>query len=350
MKQFADLPKLDKSHIFDAIDAQPDQLRLQFADSMGDDVTPEWGQGLSSIVLAGMGGSALAADGIKNWLGSDLTVPFEIVRSYTLPGYVGPATLTILSSYSGDTEETLAALEAAEKRSARIVIMTAGGQLLERAQAKGYLTLKLPQVSQPRFAVMAGMRALACLLGDAGLAGERDLRRELQDAADWLDTAKFPLGLDNIAGEDNPAKKLALALQDKPVVIYGGQALRAAIYKWKIDINENAKQLAWCNVFPELNHNEFQGWIFPKEKALATVQLESSFENPRIKKRLEITHKLLREHGYRPEVIVAEGDTPLRQMLWMIMLGDYVSSYLGILNGIDPTPVDMVQDFKKELA
>lgn len=349
MTDFNSLTKLDKEHIFDAIDAQPDHLRLQFADSMGDDVTPEWGVGLTSIVLAGMGGSALAADGIRNWLGGTLSVPFEIVRGYTLPEYVGPATLTILSSFSGNTEETLAALEAAEKRSARIVIMTAGGKLLEIARAKGYLTLQLPQVSQPRFAVMAGMRALACLLGDAGLAGENDLRRELQDAGDWLDIAKSKLSLDN-PSDDNLARKMALALHGSPVVIYAGMSLRAAVYKWKININENAKQLAWCNVFPELNHNEFQGWVFPEKKHLNTVLLQSTFEHERIIKRLDITRAMLKEHGYEPLVVTAEGSTPLQQLLWSIMLGDYVSSYLGILNGVDPSPVAMVEEFKKKLG
>ena len=349
MNGFEDIPKLDKNHIFDAIDAQPNQLRQNYADEMSDDITPDWGEGIENIVLAGMGGSALGAELVLNWLGDKLTVPFQIVRGYNLPGYVTPKSLVILSSYSGNTEETLAAYLAARKRSARIVVMAHGGQLLEEARVNKHLVLQLPATNQPRFAALAQLRALVCLLSDAGLAGDVDLRRELEDAADWLDIAKSRFSLDN-QDDDNRAMQIARSLHGKPVVVYGGFGLRAAVYKWKIDINENAKQLAWCNVFPELNHNEFQGWIFPLTKHLATVQLQSPHENPRILRRLEVTRDMLKDHGYHPEVITAEGDTPLKSLLWTVMLGDYTSSYLGILNGIDPNPVDMVESFKKKLG
>ncbi len=343
------LQELDKEHIFDAIDDQPGQLRLNFADEMGQDITPAWAQGIENITLAGMGGSALAADVLKNWLDARLSIPFTIVRGYRLPGYVGPSSLVILSSYSGNTEETLAALSDAQKRSARIVIMTSGGQLLEIATEKKYMTLKLPVVTQPRFGVLAGLRALTCLVQDMGLVGDMDLRRELLQASDWLEVAKSRFSLDNLDG-DNPAVKTAEALVGKPVLVYSGQALCSSAYKWKININENAKQLAFYNLFPELNHNEYQGWLFPEDKQLAYVQLQASTENDRIKKRLQITADLLHEHGYQPQIIEAEGTTALEQILWTILYGDYVSAYLGILNGIAPTPVELVEQLKKKLV
>ncbi len=349
MNDLAKLSELDKYHIFDAVDAQPAHLRLNFADSMRDDVTSDWGEGLQNIILTGMGGSALSADILRSWLGSRLAVPFEVSRNYDLPNYVGPSTLVVVSSYSGNTEETLSALDDAQKRRARIVIMTAGGKLLEIAQEKGYFTLQLPQVSQPRLSVMAGLKALACLLSDLNLAGGTDLRRELIDTGDWLDIEKSKMSLDNF-DNDNLAIKIARTLVGKPVIIYGGPTLRAATYKWKIDINENSKQLAYCNVYPELNHNEYQGWLFPKTKHLAALQLESSLDHERVQKRFQITREILKVHGYDPVIVHAEGTTLIQQILWTILLGDYVSAYLGILNGIDPTPVDLVEELKHKLG
>lgn len=349
MKDFTNLQELDKHHIFDAVDVQPSHLRLNFADSMADDVIPSWGEGLENIVVAGMGGSALAGDIAKNWLGSRLAKPLEIIRGYDVAGYVGPTTLFIASSYSGNTEETLSALEQAEKRSARIMVMTAGGKLLEIAHAKKYSTLELPQVSQPRLSVFAGLKALTCVFSDLGWIGEMDVRRELLETANWLDVEKSMLSLDNLK-EGNLALALARHLHKFSAVIYGGPALHSAVYKWKIDINENAKQLAFCNVYPELNHNEYQGWLFPEKKLVASVQLESSLDSPRVLKRFDITREILASHGFEPIVVHAKGRTHIQQLLWTILLGDYVSSYLGILNGIDPTPVELVEELKKKLG
>ncbi|MCC7543675.1 bifunctional phosphoglucose/phosphomannose isomerase [bacterium] len=349
MKNLDSLLAHDKHNILGAVDAQPAHLRLNFADSMDQDITPSWGQGLQHIALAGMGGSALAADMARNWLASRLKVPFEIVRGYNLPEYVEAHSLVILSSYSGNTEETLAAYEDAKKRSARIVVMTAGGELLKRAEEAGHMLLKLPEVSQPRLSVFAGLKALACLLEDAGLTEGTDLRRELLDVADWLDIQKSQFNQDDVDGK-NLALDIAEQLVGKPVVIYGGMALRSAIYKWKIDINENAKQQAWCNAFPELNHNEMQGWLFSSEKTVTGVVLRSSLEHERILKRIDVMAEVLKGHGYEPIVVEAQGTTPLQQLLWTILLGDYMSSYLGMMNEIDPTPVELVEVFKKKLG
>ena len=349
MKDFTDLIQLDQHNIFHAIDAQPAHLRLNFADSMAQDVTPSWGEGIENFAVAGMGGSALAADIMRNWLSSRLAVPMEIVRGYDVPEYVGVKTIFVASSYSGNTEETLSALAQAEKRSARIVVMAAGGKLLEIARNKGYLTLELPQVSQPRLSVFAGLKALTCLVSDLGWVGEYDVRRELLETSDWLNLVKANVNLDNVKGK-NVAQELAEYLHGQAAVIYAGPTLRSAAYKWKIDINENAKQLAFCNTYPELNHNEYQGWLFPEQKALASIQLESSLDNARVQKRFEVTRQTLKAHGFVPKAVQAEGKTMIQQILWTILLGDYVSAYLALLNGVDPTPVELVETFKKKLG
>lgn len=346
MDKFKDLDSIDKSKIFDAIDAQPDQLRLNFADDLGSDIVPEMGEGIENIVLAGMGGSALAGDLAKNWLSNRLNKPFEIIRSYDLPDYINTRSLVIISSYSGNTEEALSALEEAEKFNAQIIIMSAGGKLSEIAKQKNYILFKLPKVSQPRLSVFAGLKALACMFEDFGFV-QSDLRRELLETANFLDIQKAAFGLDD--AYDNLAHKIALDLYGKPVIIYSGPVLKSAGHKWKIDINENAKQLAFANCFPELNHNEFQGWIFPEKKYFNSIVLISSLDSEKIKLRAKLTTQILKKHGFIPTEISSQGSNLIQHMLYGVILGDYVSAYLAVLNKVDPTPVDMVEHFKEKL-
>ena len=342
------IKELDKDDIFGMIGAQPDHLRRNFADTMHQDVTAEHGVGVQNIVLAGMGGSALAANIIKNWLYDNFVVPFEICRGYDLPDYIGPNSLVILSSYSGNTEETLNCYEKAKGQNAQIVIMTAGGKLKKLAEENDHFLLGLPENFQPRLAVLGGLKALACLFVDMKLVSSVDLRGQLINVADFLDKVKFDMSPDKEEG--NLAKEIAVKMAGKVGVIYSGSRLGSAAYKWKIDINENGKQLCFYNTYPELNHNEFQGWMFPEKKEIVSVQLESSLESKQMQKRMDITKKILKEHGFDPIIVQAKGETEIEQLLYTILLGDYVSAYVGIQNGINPTPVELVEKLKKDLG
>ena len=342
------IKELDKDDIFGMIGAQPDHLRRNFADTMHQDVTAEHGVGVQNIVLAGMGGSALAANIIKNWLYDNFVVPFEICRGYELPDYIGPNSLVILSSYSGNTEETLNCYEKAKGQNAQIVIMTAGGKLKKLAEENDHFLLGLPENFQPRLAVLGGLKALACLFEDMKLVSSVDLRGQLINVADFLDKVKFDMSPDKEEG--NLAKEIAVKMAGKVGVIYSGSRLGSAAYKWKIDINENGKQLCFYNTYPELNHNEFQGWMFPEKKEIVSVQLESSLESKQMQKRMDITKKILKEHGFDPIIVQAKGETEIEQLLYTILLGDYVSAYVGIQNGINPTPVELVEKLKKDLG
>lgn len=348
MATYDDLKKLDKHHIFDAIDAQPAQLRLNFADSMGDKLNLEMGLGVKNVIFAGMGGSALAGVIVKNWLSECLLVPLEVVRGYELPGYVGDRTLVIVSSASGNTEEALSCLKDAQRKNAHVIVMSSGGLLEQAAKKKVLLDIELQHYSQPRLGVFADVKALVCILENLGLSAKVDMRRELENVANFLDTQKAQWNLD--APDDNVARSIAKQLHGKTTIIYAGPTLASAGYKWKIDINENAKQMASCNVYPELNHNEMQGWLFPENKHAQVVELQSNLDNDRIKKRFVVTRQVLAKHGYEPIGVEVAGSTHIQQLLSTIMLGDYVSAYLGILNGIDPSPVDLVEKFKKELG
>lgn len=302
---------------------------------------------VKNIVLAGMGGSALAGKLSHSWPG--YKIPFEICSDYSAPQYVNKDTLFIASSYSGNTEETLSALSEAEKAGANIAVITSGGRLKEIAEEKDYTLVVLPEGYQPRSTAFYGLNALIAILNSYGLLDSDSLKNILKESADFIESevAQWKAEVNSL---NNPAKKLARELMGLSPVIYSGPFLWPAAYKWKISINENAKNVAWCNQYPEFNHNEFIGWSsHPVEKLYAVVDLRSSFDTPQITKRFEISDRLL--SGRRPaaHIIEAKGDTPIKQLLWMVVFGDFVSIYLALLNGLDPTPVELIEKLKSQL-
>ncbi len=299
--------------------------------------------GIQNVVLAGMGGSALPAVFLRSWPGT--LVPFDIVRDYELPSYVGKNTLFISSSYSGNTEETLAALADAESKGAQIVVIAAGGKLAAKATEKNYPTFTIPGGIQPRMSSFFFLAAFVQLLEPLGLI-PKGSQAELDSVADWLkdQTADWKA---EIPTAKNPAKQLALELIGKSVVVYSGPKLFPAANKFKICLNENAKNVAWVNQYPEFNHNEFIGWSsHPVDKPYAVVEIRSNLENERVQKRFVVTERLLSGKRPAPEVIEPKGDSLLQQLLWTSNFGDYTSLYVALLNGLNPTPVDLVEKLK----
>ena len=302
---------------------------------------------IEHVVYAGMGGSALAALLSQTWPG--YKVPFEIARNYTLPAYVSDKTLCIVSSYSGNTEESISALTEAEAKTPHIIIITSGGKLAEVAEDKGYPLLRLPTGFQPRHAVLYNLKALVTVLERAGLVATSEAEAELHAAGQFLQAA-VSRWIPTIPTKDNFAKQLALECVGKSVVIYAGPKLAPAAYKWKISFNENAKNIAWWNQLPEFNHNEFLGWTsHPVDKPYTIIDLRSHLELQRVQKRFEVTERLLSGKRPAPEIVQAQGDTILQQLLWTVALGDFVSLYTALLNGLNPTPVDLIEKFKQAL-
>lgn len=301
---------------------------------------------IKNIIVGGMGGSALAAGMFQTW--PKVRLPFEVVKNYDLPEYASSETLFIASSYSGNTEETLSAIKQAQEKNCQIIVISAGGELAEIAEDKSYPYLKLPDGKQPRMAVFYNFAALVQIFVRAGLVNE-DKLTDLHNAANWLGEQASEL-LPDQATVKNQAKQIAQELVGNSVVVYSGPKLFPAAYKWKININENSKNIAWCNQLPEFNHNEFLGWTsHPVDKPYKVVELKSNLENPRTQKRFEITEKLLSGKRPHPLSINAAGKTELEQLLWVIQLGDFVSIYLALLNGINPTPVELIEKLKQEL-
>lgn len=307
------------------------------------------GRQITRVVVAGMGGSALAALLVKSWLKSEMTVPFEVVRTYELPEYVDYNTLVIASSYSGNTEETISALTEAKAKNAQVAIIAAGGKMDHIAEKESIAHVTLPAHLQPRMAVIYNLRSLIAVLAHFGVVSY-DRFADIADTADWLaeQTAQW---MADVSTDKNYAKQLALMAVGKTPVFYAGTLLAPVAYKWKISWNENAKNVAFWNEYPEFNHNEFIGWSGrPVEKPFAVFDLVSKFEHPQILKRMEISDRLL--SGMRPKsnIIKVAGNTVIAQMLWGSILADFVSIYVAILNGVDPTPVALVEKLKTELT
>ena len=301
---------------------------------------------IQNVVVAGMGGSSLPAVYLQSWPGT--TVPLGIVRDYDIPAYVGANTLFISSSYSGNTEESLHALHQAEQRGAQIVVVAAGGKLAAYATEKGYPLYTIPSGIQPRMSSFYFLAAFVQILEPLGLVAQGSTA-ELSEAGNWLK--------DQLAGwrpevptASNPAKKLAQELMGKSVVMYSGPKLFPAANKWKICCNENAKNVAWVNQYPEFNHNEFIGWnSHPVDKPYAVVEIRSNLEHERVQKRFVVSERLLSGKRPAPEVVVPQGETLLQQLLWTSNYGDFTTLYLALLNGLNPTPVDLVERLKVEL-
>jgi glucose/mannose-6-phosphate isomerase len=309
------------------------------------------GRAIKNVVVAGMGGSVLAALLLRAWQADRLTVPFEIVRSYSLPAYVGHDTLVIVSSCSGNTEETLSCLDQAKVQGAQITILTSGGKLLEFAQAGSIAHVILPDRHdiEPRMTTIAQLRGLTRLLAHFNIT-DSGLYDEIGSLADWLREHTAVWGGD-VSVDKNYAKQLALLAVGKTPVFYAGNLMAPVAYKWKISWNENAKNVAFWNQYSEFNHNEFIGWTsHPVEKPFAIFDLVSQLEHPQILKRFELSDKLL--SGKRPKSTVVElrGETQLQQMLWANVLADFASIYVGILNGVNPTTVAFAEKFKQELS
>lgn len=300
-----------------------------------------------NIVYAGMGGSALAALVSESWPGYDK--PFEVVRGYDIPAYVNEKTYFIAASYSGNTEEIVSAIAQAEAKGAQIAVIAGGGKLAQIAEENNYPLALLPKAEQPRYAVLYNLKALLTLLEQAGLLKTDGINEQLEHAAQFLKTA-VEAWLPTVPVKTNPAKQIALDVIGKSAVIYAGPKFWPAAYKWKISFNENAKHVAWWNQFPEFNHNEFMGWTEqPVDKPYAVIDLRSNLEHPRVRKRFEVSERLLSGRRPAPIVVNAEGETLLEQLLWTIAFGDFVTLYTALANGLNPAPVDLIEKFKKSL-
>ena len=299
------------------------------------------------LVMCGMGGSAIGADLVLAAL-PDLAVPAAVVRGYRLPAWVTPGTLVVVVSYSGDTEETLACAAQARSRGCTPVCVTSVGGLAAFAAREGLPLVAVPGGGQPRAAVGQLSMALLATLEVAGLCREH--------AADVAATAARLEADDKVlrpAGDgQNPAKALARRLHGRTTVVYGAGPTAPVARRWKGQINENAKAPAFFNELPELDHNELMGWTSLPQASEATVAvfLHDPDADERLSRRVQLTSREYEALGVARELVDARGDSRLVRLFSLVQFGDYVSCYLAVLYGVDPTPVDAIQALKSSLA
>lgn len=309
----------------------------------------------ASVVIAGMGGSAIGGDLLRATFEPALKCPVTVVRDYQVPGYIGPDTLVIAASNSGNTEETLSVYAQARKAKAPILAVATGGKLDDLAEADGVPLIKLPVTGlQPRAAVGYALIPLVVAAVRLGLLPESVLR-DVDETAGVLLTVRDALGPD-VAPEKNLAKQLAQAWLGKIPFVYGSQAERGVVaYRWKTQINENAKALALANVFPEVNHNETVGWSGTHgqadvEKHLTVVILRDRAEPSHIVRRVELTKELLADRHVRIDEAWSSGSSALARTMSLVYTGDFASCYLALAYGEDPTPVKAIDWLKQQLA
>jgi glucose/mannose-6-phosphate isomerase len=304
----------------------------------------------STVVVCGMGGSAMAADLISAYLSPQLTVPLTVVRGYQLPNYVGSNSLVIASSYSGNTEETLAAFADASSRGAKRLCMCSGGALAEAAREAAVEVIPLPVGYPPRCTVGYSFFALLTVTERLGFAA---YRRDHLDECEEVLNDLVPLYESLNPTDSNEAKRLARALEGKLPVVYAPAApLGPVAYRWQTQLNENSKVLAHHGTLPEMNHNEIVGWQHPKPllKSTRILFLRHKTEGEKLARRAEVSASLLREAGFEVEEVWAKGHGSLAAMFSLLYLGDWASYYLALLNGTDPTPVARIDRLKEALS
>jgi glucose/mannose-6-phosphate isomerase len=299
------------------------------------------------LVVAGMGGSAVGALLARGALHDRLRRPLLVADGYELPSWIGEDALVLCSSYSGATAETLACYDAAREAGAKIVVATTGGPLAERARGDRVPVVPLPGGFQPRAAVGY---SLVAALETAALAGAGpSLRGDVEAAASFVEGLAAEWGPDS--GEDSEAKALARRLEGTVPVFMGAGLTAPAAYRWKCQLNENAKLPAFWSVLPEADHNEICGWASTAELgAFSAVVLEDPTTDPRIARRSELTAELAGAGARVVERVSARGETALERLLSLVLLGDLVSLYLAVLRGVDPVAIEAIDALKRQLA
>ncbi len=306
-------------------------------------------RGIHNIVLTGLGGSAIGGDLLRSYLADELSIPFIVNRHYSLPAFVGKNSLVIVSSYSGNTEETNAAHREATKRRARVMCITTGGETAALAKRFKQPVVTIPEGLSPRAALGYSFFPTLVLLTKLGLV--KNKAREMSETIELL-RAKSRI-YSNPESPENLAHRIAQHLHGKLPVIYSpAEHLDAVNLRWRGQIAENAKQLAFGHVLPEMNHNELVGWKGLKDlmRQMHVIFLRDRDTHRRVAVRESITKNLLAQYAGGITEVWSEGRSLLARIFSLVYLGDWVSLYLAILNNEDPTPVKMIEYLKEELA
>lgn len=343
------IQELDKSNMLGKIGQFPEQIEeiVSFVKTLDisklEDFLP------NKVIVLGMGGSAIGGDILSILLSYDTNIPISTVRNYIIPVTADSSTLVFACSYSGNTEETLSAVHEALDRRCKIIGITSGGKLEEFCKDNDLLMVKIPKGLPPRaaiaylfFPMLVILERLKVILEPIVVSG---LFKTLKEQRDKLQPG--------ILENENRGKKIAQELTKGIPYIYGHTYLNIIAKRWQTQLNENAKVVAVSGGFPDMNHNELVGWAEDNPetcKQFVVVLLRSADEHPRMTKRIELTKKILETKVGGVIEVSAQGDNRLTRMMSTMYLGDYTSVYLAMLRGIDPTPVEPIEELKKKMV
>jgi glucose/mannose-6-phosphate isomerase len=336
---------VDTAGQVDDILGLPDQLRdaLWRVESAGLEARDTPG----GLIVAGMGGSAIGGALARAALGDRASRPIVLARDYALPAWTTPDTTVLCASYSGNTEETLAVYEAAGALGAPRIVATTGGKLAEAARKESVPVIPLPGGFQPRAAVAYSLIVALEVAGLCG-AGER-LHAEIDVAAAHAERLVEEWGPSG--PEDSLSKTLARGLHGTVPQIAGASLTAPIAYRWKTQINENAKTPCFSHELPELDHNEIVGWHGARALGrFSAVFLDDSDLHPRVRQRIELTRGLIAAEAAATYRVDSIGESRIERLISLVLLGDLVSLYLAVLRGVDPSPVEMIERLKNALA
>ncbi|MGB1383880.1 MAG: bifunctional phosphoglucose/phosphomannose isomerase [Flavobacteriales bacterium] len=299
---------------------------------------PAEGVAFRGVAVLGMGGSGIGAAVLADMLRATCPVPFAAVSDQVLPGWVGEGCLVVASSYSGNTEETLAALDEAEKRGCDLAAVTSGGTLGTRAEKGGWPTVIMPGGNPPRSQFGRSFLGLCALMNAFGLVTD----------GDWADIQAAVAGLDGASAAER-GESLALAVEGKNIYLYADTPMRGLLTRWRQQLNENSKLLANVEVFPEMNHNELVGWETGDEQCVA-VLVRTPDDHVRTSLRMDITSEVFQEQGADVVVVEPDGGTPWARLLDAVWVGDWMSLVLAERGGFDPVDIRFIDHLKNTLA
>lgn len=349
---------LDQPETYGAVDTQnmlgqiagfPEQIAQAWEYARLVDL-PDKHSDIFSFIVVGIGGAAISGDFLQALVAHTAQIPVIVVRGYDLPAFVGPDSTVVAVSHSGNTEETLTLFEEAIDRGAKPVILTSGGRLADLATVhRAPLVNYAAAGAQPRTAVGFMFMSLLGIAQAVHLASRMD--GPVAEAVALLGEARAAFGPDTPTAS-NPAKQIARAFAGKIPLIYAAGFLQPVTLWWKEQLSANAKTTVITDVQPEVNHTSAIGYPFPSGNAdrLAAVQLRSSYDHARVNMHWQVTTDLLDQAGVASHVVAVQGQSRLAQMLWCMSLGDWVSYYLALVNGVDPTPEEAIAQMKRAMA
>lgn len=338
---------IDREDMLLQINGLPEQLQTAWELGLNQPLS-DW-NGIERVLIAGMGGSAIGADLLATYVAPVSQVPVIVHRDYGLPAWArGPETLVIASSHSGNTEETLSAFEEATRFGCRILCVSTGGKLAEAAESHDANLWIFEHKGQPRAAVGYSFSLLLAAFTRLGVIP--DPANDLQDAILVMKKNQETLQPD-VPVAHNLAKRMAGQLMNRWVVVIASDLLAPVARRWKGQISEIAKAWAQFEYIPEANHNTLAGIVNPENKLSHTtvIFLRAKSNHPRNQLRTKLTSKIFMLEGIGTSIIDARGQTPLAQLWSSLHLGDYIAYYLAMTYGVDPTPVEAIEGFKREM-